>query len=67
MFTGDPTKAQPVVLITLVQGRPTGRDGNNPRGDRANARQRLFEALFDGGIVSMRTDKRGMYASTDSV
>ncbi len=52
----------PVVLIIPGSG-PTDRDGNNPMGVKAQPYRLLAEALFRQGVASVRTDKRGLFAS----
>ena len=52
-----------VVLIIPGSG-PTDRDGNNPLGVKAATYRLLAEELATRGVTTIRTDKRGMFAST---
>ena len=61
-----PAEGQPLVLIIPGSG-PTDRDGNNPLGVTAASYRLLAEALAGGGIGTLRTDKRGMFASKAAV
>ena len=55
-------KGAPVVVIIPGSG-PTDRDGNSPMGLKAAPYRLLAEALAGQGVVSVRIDKRGVYAS----
>lgn len=61
-----PANGRPIVLIIPGSG-PTDRDGNNPLGIRAASYRLLAEGLADGGIGSVRIDKRGMFASAAAI
>lgn len=52
----------PVVLFIPGSG-PTDRDGNSLAGVKAAPYRMLSQALGDRGIASVRTDKRGLFAS----
>jgi hypothetical protein len=55
-----------VPAVVLVQGSgPTDRDGNQPPLLWTGLLKQLAGALADGGIASLRYDKRGMYRSGD--
>lgn len=56
----------PVALIMPGSG-PTDRDGNNPLGVAAAPYRLLAEALLERDIVTVRADKRGMFASAAAV
>jgi uncharacterized protein len=56
-------RTAPVVLIIPGSG-PTDRDGNNPLGVKAATYRLLAEELATRGVTTIRTDKRGMFAST---
>ena len=58
----SPGKKVPVVLIIAGSG-PTDRDGNNRLAGTNNSLKMLAAALADGGIASVRYDKRGIGAS----
>ena len=62
----DAGKGAPLVLIIPGSG-PTDRDGNNPLGVKAAPYRLLAEALAERGISTVRTDKRGMFASKTAV
>lgn len=57
---------QPVVLIIPGSG-PTDRDGNSRLGIKAATYRLLAEGLAQHGIVTVRIDKRGMFASAGAV
>lgn len=59
-------KGRPVVLIIPGSG-PTDRDGNNPLGVTAAPYRLLAEALAEGGVASVRIDKRGMFGSKAAI
>lgn len=61
-----PQDGRPVVLIIPGSG-PTDRDGNNPMGVSASTYRLLAEGLAKRGIGSLRTDKRGMFASKGAI
>jgi pimeloyl-ACP methyl ester carboxylesterase len=65
-LTGEVAKNRPVVLIIPGSG-PTDRDGNNPLGIKAAPYRLLAEGLAQRHIVSVRIDKRGMFASAAAV
>ena len=56
----------PAMLIIAGSG-PTDRDGNSPLGVEAGSYRLLAEALQARGITTLRTDKRGMFASAGAV
>ncbi|NTZ42733.1 alpha/beta fold hydrolase [Altererythrobacter sp. SALINAS58] len=56
----------PAMLIIAGSG-PTDRDGNSPLGVEASSYRLLAEALQARGITTLRTDKRGMFASAGAV
>ena len=56
----------PVVLIVPGSG-PTDRDGNNPLGVAAAPYRMLADALAAKGVSTVRTDKRGLFASKAAV
>ena len=55
-----------VVLIIPGSG-PTNRDGNNPVGVTAQPYNLLAEGLARKVIASVRIDKRGIFASSQSM
>ena len=61
----DAGRGAPIVLIIPGSG-PTDRDGNNPLGVKAASYRLLAEALAGKGVSTVRTDKRGMFASKDA-
>ena len=62
----DAGKGSPVVVIVPGSG-PTDRDGNNPFGVSAAPYRLLADALAAKGISSVRTDKRGLFASKAAI
>ncbi len=54
-------------LLILPGSGPTDRDGNNPMGVKAAPYRLLAEGLAAKGIATLRTDKRGMFASAAAV
>jgi pimeloyl-ACP methyl ester carboxylesterase len=61
-----PAHAAPVPVALIIAGSgPTDRDGNAP-GLQLNMYRKLAAALADGGIASVRYDKRGIAASRAS-
>ncbi|MEZ5680774.1 MAG: alpha/beta fold hydrolase [Erythrobacter sp.] len=61
-----PQDGKPLVLIIPGSG-PTDRDGNNPIGVSASTYRLLAEGLAERGIGSLRSDKRGMFASKEAI
>lgn len=53
----------PSVLIVPGSG-PTDRDGNSAQGIATNMYRQLADGLQQGGVSSLRVDKRGMYTSS---
>ena len=62
----DAGKGSPVVLILPGSG-PTDRDGNSPLGIKGASYRLLADALALRGISSVRSDKRGLFASKSAV
>lgn len=62
----DPAPAAPAILFIPGSG-PTDRNGDNPMGVKGGAIRQLAEALGENGIATLRTDKRGMFGSSDAV
>lgn len=56
----------PVVLIIPGSG-PTDRDGNSPLGVNASTYRLLANGLAASGVSTVRTDKRGMFASAGAL
>ncbi len=56
----------PAVLIIPGSG-PTDRDGNNRLGVKAATYRLLAEGLLAQGVATVRTDKRGLFASAEAV
>jgi uncharacterized protein len=50
-------------LVLLAGSGPTDRNGNQPPALVTNLLKQIAQGLADKGIVSLRFDKRGMYAS----
>ncbi len=54
--------------VVIIPGSgPTDRDGNNPLGVTAAPYRLLAEGLAEADIASVRTDKRGMFASRGAI
>lgn len=54
--------------VVIIPGSgPTDRDGNNPLGVTAAPYRLLAEGLAEADIASVRTDKRGMFASRSAI
>lgn len=60
-WSGDATKAQPLVILIAGSG-PTDRNGNNPQMTN-NSLKMLSEGLVANGYACLRYDKRGTAAS----
>lgn len=59
----DAATAQAPVVLFIPGSGPTDRDGNSPAGVKAAPYRLLAEALAREGIATVRTDKRGLFAS----
>lgn len=62
-----PVVGQAAAALIIPGSGPTDRDGNNPAGVKAASYRLLSEALVAKGIATVRTDKRGMFASSTAV
>lgn len=54
---------KPLVVLIVAGSGPTDRDGNNALAGRNDSLKLLATALADGGVASVRYDKRGIGAS----
>jgi len=63
-----PTGDENATTVILIPGSgPTDRDGNSRLGITGGPYRALAHALADGGVATLRIDKRGMFGSRDAV
>ena len=63
----QPQASSSMVVLIIPGSGPTNRNGNGPNGLRASTYRLLAEALAEGGLSSVRVDKRGLFSSKAAV